>query len=169
ARGHGGTAADWLGEQLADLAAEPSADQGGRGRFQALVTDFDGTLACDAVVDARTLLAVRRLKAAGFQLILATGRRLDELIAIFPASGLFDMLVAENGALLYQPATRTTRILAPAANERILDMLRNLGVTPLLVGRVIIASFEEHEAAIRQAVAASGLPLHVIRNKDAVM
>jgi hydroxymethylpyrimidine pyrophosphatase-like HAD family hydrolase len=49
------------------------------------------------------------------------------------------------------------------------DTLRDHGVTPLFVGRVIIASHQEHEAAIRAAVAASGLPLHVIRNKDSVM
>jgi hydroxymethylpyrimidine pyrophosphatase-like HAD family hydrolase len=163
------TAADWLGEQLADLGAEPMPGPGSAARFRALVTDFDGTLACDGEVTTQTLVAVQRLKAAGFQLILATGRQLDELIAIFPAIGLFDRLVAENGALLYQPASRTTQVLGPAANGRMVDTLRDQGVTPLFVGRVIIASKQEHEAAIRQAVTASGLPLQVICNKDSVM
>jgi len=169
ARIHGWTAADWLDEQLADLGAEPLPGQGSSDALRALVTDFDGTLARDGVVSARALLALQRLNAAGLHLILATGRRLDELIAIFPGIGIFDEVVAENGALLYQPATRTSRILAPAANAHFLETLRDLGVTPLLVGRVIIASFQEHEAAIRRAVASSGLPLHVVLNKDAVM
>ena len=60
-------------------------------------------------------------------------------------------------------------MLAPAANAQILDVLRERGVSPLLVGQVIIASLQEHETAIRRAVAGSGLPLHVICNKDAVM
>jgi hydroxymethylpyrimidine pyrophosphatase-like HAD family hydrolase len=163
------SAADWLGEQLADLGAEPPPRQHPTGQFRALVTDFDGTLACEGTVSPPTLVALRRLKAAGFSLILATGRQLDQLIAIFPAIGLFDEVVAENGALLYQPATRTSHMLASAANAQILDVLRERGVTPLLVGQVIIASLVEHEATIRRAVAASGLPLHVICNKDAVM
>ena len=163
------TAADWLGEQLADLGVEPVPREGSAGRFRALVTDYDGTLACDGVVRTQTLVALKKLKAAGCLLILATGRQLDELIAIFPAIGLFDQVVAENGALLYQPATALSQILAPAANTQFLDMLRERGVTPLSVGRVIIASQREHEAAIREAVAASGLSLHVICNKDSVM
>ena len=163
------TAADWLGEQLADLGAEARPRHGSAERFRALVTDFDGTLACDGVVAAPTLAAIQRLKAAGFQLILATGRQLDQLTAIFPAIGLFDEVVAENGAVLYQPATTTSRLLAPAANGRIVDMLRDRGVTPLFVGRVIIASLQEHETTIRRVLAASGLPFHVICNKDAVM
>ncbi len=163
------TAADWLGEQLADLGVEPVPREGSAGRFRALVTDYDGTLACDGVVRTQTLVALKKLKTAGFQLILATGRQLDELITIFPAIGLFDQVVAENGALLYQPATAQSQILAPAANTRILDMLRDRGVTQLSVGRVIIASQQKHEAAIREAVAASSLSLHVICNKDSVM
>jgi hydroxymethylpyrimidine pyrophosphatase-like HAD family hydrolase len=133
------------------------------------VTDFDGTLVCDGSLSSITLAALQRLKAAGFRLILATGRQLDELIAIFPAIGLFDQVVAENGALLYQPASGTSHILAPAPNARILELLREGGVTPVSVGRVIIASWQQHEAAMRAAVTASGLPLHVICNKDAVM
>jgi trehalose 6-phosphate synthase len=169
ARVMGWTAADWLSEQLADLGAEPVRRPGYAGRFRALITDFDGTLACDGAVSAPTLVALERLKAAGFRLILATGRQLDELIAIFPAVGLFDQVVAENGALLYQPTTRTSQVLGAAPSARILGMLGERGVTPLSVGRVIIASWQEHEAAIRQAVAASGLPLQVICNKDSVM
>jgi hydroxymethylpyrimidine pyrophosphatase-like HAD family hydrolase len=169
ARVLGWTAADWLGNQLADLGAEPMPRRGDTRRFRALVTDFDGTLACDGVVSTRTLMVLKRLKAAGFQLILATGRRLDELIAIFPTLGLFDQVVAENGALLYQPGTTTLHLLGPTANSRMVDILHEAGVTPVFVGRVIIAGLQEHEAAIRKAVAASDLPLHVICNKDAVM
>jgi len=163
------TAADWLGQQLADLGAEPMPGQGSAGPFQALVTDFDGTLACEGMVSAQTLAALRRLKAAGLYLILATGRRLDELIAIFPAIGLFDEVVAENGALRYQPATRTSQLLVRAAKGRILEMLRDEGVAPLLVGQIVISAPQVHEAAIRAAVATSRLPLHVICNKDSVM
>ncbi len=163
------TAADWLGAQLADLGTDSLPRQRSVGQLQALVTDFDGTLACDGTVSTQTLVALQRLKAASFRLVLATGRRLDELIAIFPGIEVFDEVVAENGALRYQPATRTSQLLAPAANARILDVLRRRGVTPLLVGQVIIASLQEHETTIRRAIADSGLPLHVICNKDSVM
>jgi hydroxymethylpyrimidine pyrophosphatase-like HAD family hydrolase len=169
ARVMGWTATDWLNGQLADLGVTPTPATWCTGRFRALVTDFDGTLVRDGTVEKAALDALQGLKAAGFRLILATGRRLDELIAIFPAIELFDQVVAENGALLYQPGSNTSRLVASAPNPRILDLLRERGVHPLYVGRVVIASLQNHEASIRAAVAASGLALHVIRNKDALM
>ncbi len=169
ARVLGWTAADWLAGQLADLGVAPGPGQPCAGPFRALVTDFDGTLVRDGSLTEATREALQRLKAAGFRLILATGRQLDELLAVCPAITLFDQIVAENGALLWHPASGTSEVLAPPPDPRFVEMLRAQGVSPLSVGRVIIASWQQHEATIRAAVNASGLPLHVICNKDSVM
>jgi hypothetical protein len=66
--------------------------------FLALATDYDGTIAHHGVVDARTSEALQRFKATGRRLILVTGRDLASLKLVFPAFGMYDRIVAENGA-----------------------------------------------------------------------
>src|SRR5436309_15493066 len=108
-------------------------------RYLALAADFDGTLAHDGRVDRPTLAALARLRASGRRLLLVTGRELDELLATFPEIGLFDRVVAENGALLYDPATKAARILAPAPPPALLDELRRRGL-PFSAGRPVVAT-----------------------------
>ena len=74
-------------------------------RYMALAVDFDGTIAHDGLVAPATIDALRQVAASGRKLLLVTGRELDELLSIFPDITLFDRVVAENGALLYRPAT----------------------------------------------------------------
>ncbi|TPJ43176.1 HAD-IIB family hydrolase, partial [Mesorhizobium sp. B2-6-5] len=72
--------------------------------FIALATDYDGTLAHDGVVSKKTLAALERFKKSGRKLLLVTGRELPDLKRVFPDIGMFDKVVAENGALIYTPA-----------------------------------------------------------------
>ena len=69
--------------------------------FLTLAADFDGTIAYDGVVVAETCHTLRRLKETGRRLILVTGRELPDLKRLFPEVAMFDRVVAENGALVY--------------------------------------------------------------------
>ena len=138
-------------------------------RYQLLATDYDGTLAHDGRVDEKTIAALERLRETGRRLVLVTGRELPELLNIFPEIHLFDLVVAENGALLYRPATKEERILAEAPPAALVENLRKRGVAPLSTGRVIIASWRPHETAILEVIQELGLEMQVIFNKDAVM
>ena len=73
--------------------------------YLALATDYDGTIADDGAVDTPTLAALERLRAGARHLLLVTGRELTDLQRVMPRLDLFDLVVAENGALLYDPAT----------------------------------------------------------------
>jgi len=73
--------------------------------FLALAADYDGTIAHDGVVDDQTIDALKEFKASGRRLILVTGRELRDLKRVFPELGIFDRVVAENGALIYDPAS----------------------------------------------------------------
>jgi HAD superfamily hydrolase (TIGR01484 family) len=68
----------------------------------ALASDYDGTLASDGRVDDITVAALERVRATGRKLILVSGRILADLKRV-PRIDLFDVVVAENGAVLYQP------------------------------------------------------------------
>lgn len=137
--------------------------------FLALAADFDGTLATDGVVAPATLDALRRLKASGRRLILVTGRELPPLQAAFAGIDLFDRVVAENGALIYDPATGHERLLAEPASPAFLDALAGRNVGNVSVGRCIVAAWEPHQGAILETIHRLGLELQVIFNKGAVM
>jgi hydroxymethylpyrimidine pyrophosphatase-like HAD family hydrolase len=138
-------------------------------RYLALCTDYDGTIAHHGAVDAPTIDALERLVASGRHLVLVTGRELDDLQRVFPRLDLFERVVAENGALLYTPATREERLLTEPPSQPLVDALRASGVDPLSVGRCIVATWEPHDRAVLDAIRELGLELHVVFNKGAVM
>jgi hydroxymethylpyrimidine pyrophosphatase-like HAD family hydrolase len=138
-------------------------------RYHALATDYDGTLAHNGRVDEATLDALRQLRESGRQLILVTGRELDDLEKNFAHFDLFDRIVAENGAVLFRPATREIKVLVDPPPPAFVEALRKRGVAPLSVGHVIVATWEPHQTAVLDVIRALGLELHVIFNKGAVM
>jgi hydroxymethylpyrimidine pyrophosphatase-like HAD family hydrolase len=138
-------------------------------RYLALASDYDGTLAANGRVDGETLAALERLRDSGRKLILVTGRQLDDLLNVFPHLNLFDRVVAENGALLYQPATHEEKTLGEPPPEEFVTALHERGVEPVSVGRVIVATWHPHEKAVLEVIRDLGLEWQVILNKDAVM
>src|SRR5438067_9495945 len=117
-------------------------------RFLALATDYDGTLATGGRADGVVLPALERLLASGRKLLLVTGRELPDLHRTFSRTDLFEWVVAENGALLYRPATREEKPLADPPPERFLQAVQRRGVQPVSVGRVIVATWHPHETQV---------------------
>lgn len=135
--------------------------------YRAVATDYDGTLATDGRVGARTLAALEELRRAAIRLVLVTGRRLDDLATVFPAARLFDAIVGENGAVLAL-AGEPRRALAPAPPPGLPAALRAHGV-PFVAGEVVVATWEPHGPALRRALAALRARLEVVPNKEALM
>lgn len=138
-------------------------------RYLALACDYDGTLAHDGRVAPETIAALNRVRVSGRHLILVTGRELSEILGIFPEIKLFERVVAENGALLYRPATGDEVPLGPAPPERFVAELVKRGVSPISVGKTIVATREPHEKTALEVIHSLGLELQVIFNKGAVM
>src|SRR5262249_9195788 len=78
-------------------------------------------------------------------------------------------VVAENGALLYTPASREEKRLAEPPPPEFVARLRELGVGPISVGRVIVATWTPYEAAVLRTIRDLGLELQGVFNKGAVM
>ena len=138
-------------------------------RFLALATDYDGTLASDGAVDLKTVAALRRLAATGRKLILVTGRQLNDLLRVFPEASIFDAVVAENGAVLYRPESRDTRVLAPPPPADFVAALQRRGVDPLWQGQVVVATVQPNDRAVIEVIRELRLDLQVILNKGSVM
>ena len=107
-------------------------------RYIAFATDYDGTLARAGHVD------------------------------VFPKLALFDRVVVENGAILYNPSSREEKALADTPKEEFLAALRHDGVR-FDVGRVVVSSWTPNERPILEVIRRLGLDYQVIFNKGAVM
>jgi len=138
-------------------------------RYLAVATDYDGTLAEQGTVRPETVAAVERLRKSGRRVVLVTGRELRDLQTVFDRFDLFDLVVAENGALLYRPQTREEKCVAEPPPPALAERLRERGAIPLHTGRVIVATREPYEVAALEVVRELGLEWQVIFNKGAVM
>jgi hydroxymethylpyrimidine pyrophosphatase-like HAD family hydrolase len=137
-------------------------------RYLALAVDFDGTLATDGHVLAPTVDALQRVRASGRRLVMVTGRELGSLRATFSRLHLFDIVVAENGGLLYRPSMETETALAPPPLPAFVEALRARGV-PVSVGATIVATWDAHAGDVYAVLRDLRLGLEVILNKGAVM
>lgn len=137
-------------------------------RYLALACDYDGTLASGGKVSGDTLAALERLTASGRKLIMVTGREVDDLSSVFTRCDLFGRIVAENGALLYDPWSGEKRRLADPPPAQFIARLRERKV-PLSVGATIVSTSDPHEKVVRETIHELGLDLEIIFNKGAVM
>jgi hydroxymethylpyrimidine pyrophosphatase-like HAD family hydrolase len=138
-------------------------------RFKGLAVDFDGTIAWHGAVDEPTLNALLRLKLSGRKLMMVTGREIPDLLKAFPQAVNFDLIVAENGALLYEPVRKTFEKLAPTPPAKFGQVLHDRGVKPISFGKVVVATWEPHQHTVLQTIRDLGLELDIIFNKGAVM
>src|SRR5437899_10433642 len=114
-------------------------------RYHALACDYDGTIAHDGQLSESTIRALEQVRESGRKVILVTGRELDDLMRVCPRLDLFDRVVAENGALLYRPATREERQLAEPPPDGFVRELIRRGAERVSTGRVIVATWRPHE------------------------
>ena len=137
-------------------------------RYHVLITDYDGTLTSDEHISQNTLFALNRVKATGRKVILATGRKLEEIKLVLPEYRLFNLIVAENGALIYNTDTMEVQLMGEKPPAAFISYLQQKGI-PLSVGWVIVAGWEPNQGVILDAIKFFGLEHQVIFNKGAVM
>jgi hydroxymethylpyrimidine pyrophosphatase-like HAD family hydrolase len=138
-------------------------------RYLALAADYDGTLASGGTIAEDTWAAIGRLRGSGRKILLVTGREVDDLLSVCPHLDRFDHVVAENGGVLYRPATRQCILLAPPPPKAFIQALRDRHLQHLSLGRVIVATVEPFENVVLEVICDLGLELQVIFNKGSVM
>jgi hydroxymethylpyrimidine pyrophosphatase-like HAD family hydrolase len=138
-------------------------------KYPVIATDYDGTLATEGKVDGPTLAALERYRDRGGNLLLVTGRQLDDLLNVFPHSHLFEGIVAENGAVFYHPQRQQQRLLAQPFPPIFMETLIAQGVDPITQGQVVVATWEPHGETVQRTIQKLNLAATVIFNKRAVM
>ncbi|HEX3431506.1 MAG TPA: HAD-IIB family hydrolase [Rhizomicrobium sp.] len=137
--------------------------------FIGLAVDYDGTLATDGRVPERVVEGLQAFRKTGRKLLLVTGRELDDLKSVFSHLELFERVITENGGVLYEPASQRVRPLAPPPPQAFVDALMERNVSPLSVGRVVVATWEPNQQIALDTIKALGLELQIVFNKGAVM
>ncbi|MEX0682673.1 MAG: HAD-IIB family hydrolase [Dehalococcoidia bacterium] len=137
-------------------------------RYLAVALDYDGTIAEGGKVADATLDALKRIQASGRRLLLVTGRQVKDLRRVFPEYEIFELVVAENGAVLYRPKGKHKEVLAEPPSAAFLEALHSAGIE-FDTGHVVISTARENESALLQAISELGLEMQVIFNKDVAM
>jgi hydroxymethylpyrimidine pyrophosphatase-like HAD family hydrolase len=132
-------------------------------------TDYDGTIADHNYVSETTAKALQRVRGTGRKLVLVTGRMLPDLQNVCPdVDRMFDGIVAENGAVIYLPERRETRLVGDAPEPALMEALRARNVR-FDVGSAIVATDAPFAEAAVAAIREAGVERTLIFNKDALM
>jgi hydroxymethylpyrimidine pyrophosphatase-like HAD family hydrolase len=110
-----------------------------RNQLRVLVSDYDMTLTTGSQLSDEMVEALERFRAAGFKLVLDTGRTLPWL---YGPNGihkrehlmLFDVIVGENGAVIWNPRTEHVRLLGNPPSPQLIKELQDAGVQRITVG-----------------------------------
>ncbi|CAL8480916.1 protein of unknown function (plasmid) [Caballeronia sp. S22] len=137
-------------------------------RCMVLASDCEGALARHGRIDDTTWDAVYRLRASGRQIALVTGRELNDLLSLCDRVDRFACVVAENGGVLYMPATRERTLLGPPP-PAFVDAMRRRGVKHLSVSETLVSTSRPYDEDAHDAIRELGLDLHVVFNGDAVI
>jgi hydroxymethylpyrimidine pyrophosphatase-like HAD family hydrolase len=137
-------------------------------RLAAIALDYDGTIAASDVMDPSVRGAIGEVRDAGIAVILATGRRLDDLRRVAGDLSCFDVVVAENGAVVDFPLRGRHVVLGHAAHAGFVADLRRRGVT-CEAGEALVEADANASMLMMQAIHAMELPLVLTFNRGRVM
>src|SRR6266545_666950 len=140
----------------------------GSRHFRAIAVDYDGTLTANDRPDPLVLEALAATRRERRRLILVTGRILAELEQVFPeVRDCFDAIVAENGAVVWQPGGGV-RTVVPPVSVALEEALCLRGI-PVHRGQVLLATGAMYDQTILQEITQLGLEDQLIHNRSALM
>ena len=137
------------------------------GKIEAIVCDYDRTLTDESLVLSEN--AVTSLKSArkdGIKVFIASGRRLPFLVDVTAGRGFVDAIIAENGAVIYDPADGTKILLGEGLEE-----LKSAfaGVDFVEVEEVIVATTHPCLEDVKEIIRRNDLSVDIELNRDDVM
>src|SRR5215467_1936432 len=91
--------------------------------------DYYSRVSVDGVLSSVVEPAFLAARSAGFLIALVTGREFDDLRSVCKQLGLFDVVVAENGAVMHFPGTNIVVDLALRPSSEFLAELTLKGIS----------------------------------------
>ena len=112
--------------------------------------------------------ALAAARGEGIVTLLVTGRILEDVQRACEETSPFDVVVAENGAVIHLCGIGRTIRLGDPPPDRVLGELRAQGV-PFHTGAVIVGTWEQHANKLLDLVRRFGLDGQLIFNRGALM
>ncbi len=137
-------------------------------KFAALAVDYDGTIATDGVFDPSVRLAIGEARQLGIVVALVTGRRLADLHRVAGDLTCFDVIVAENGAVLEFPSSGRQVVLGRPPLPAVIQAMRDGGVD-VAVGQSVIEADAAAAPAILDIIRRLEQPLILVFNRARLM
>jgi soluble P-type ATPase len=137
-------------------------------QLAAIALDYDGTIAVNDVMDASVRTAIAFAREAGIAVVLATGRRLDDLRRAAGDLTCFDVVVAENGAVVDFPLRGRHAVLGHPPPAEFVAELRRRGVA-CEAGEALVEAGASAFATLIEVIHALELPLVLTFNRGRVM
>ena len=137
--------------------------------MKVLATDYDDTLATGGVIAEETIAALQQFRARGNEVILVTGRILEDFFRVCPHHFFLDRIVAENGAVFYDVRTQKSELLCESFSRSSLLKLRSMGIQDLDFGRVMVSTSRPYMKVLQQWMDESEDKIQVISNRESLM
>jgi hydroxymethylpyrimidine pyrophosphatase-like HAD family hydrolase len=133
-----------------------------------IATDFDGTVSQGDRLAPAAARALRRWREAGRVAVLVSGRSFEFLRYLQECEQAFDLIVAENGAVLYNPHSDEMRLPFGEVPDDLVDRLVQVGI-PLWRGIAIAGTTLPYDDAVWVTSRELGLAVHMETNHNEVM
>lgn len=137
-------------------------------KLSVLAIDYDGTIAVDGAFDPAAREAIAEARQNGVAVILVTGRRLADLRRAAGDLACFDVVVAENGAVLDFPASGRHVLLSRPPTAGFTQELARAGVA-FTAGEAVVETDASHATAVLEVVRRLELPLILAFNRGRLM
>jgi hydroxymethylpyrimidine pyrophosphatase-like HAD family hydrolase len=137
-------------------------------KLAALALDYDGTIAVDGALSPLVRQALGDVRQTGVAVILVTGRRLPDLCRVAGDLTCFDVVVAENGAVLEFPSSGRHVLLSHAPPPAVVLALRQRGVK-ILPGESVIEADAAAAPVILEVIRSLEQPLTLSFNRSRLM
>jgi hydroxymethylpyrimidine pyrophosphatase-like HAD family hydrolase len=135
---------------------------------RAFACDYDGTGAVAGRLAPEAAAALAAARAEGYATLLVTGRVLEDLRESGMDFGGFDAVVAENGALVWLPASDRTIRLGEPPPDRFLAELRARNVA-FRCGAVVVGIAASQATTVLEAIRALGVDAQIAFNRGEAM
>ncbi len=136
-------------------------------KFAALALDYDGTIATEGVFNPAVREAIGDARQRGIAVALVTGRGLQDLRRVAGDLTCFDVVVAENGAVLEFPGGRHVLLGHPPRPD-VLQELRRRQIA-FVAGECVLEAEAASAAAILEVIQTQEQPLILAFNRSRLM
>ena len=137
-------------------------------KFSALALDYDGTIASDGALDGDVRGAIGEARQRGIVVVLVTGRRLPDLRRVVGDLTCFDVIVAENGAVLEFALSGRHVLIGHPPHPDVIQELRRRHIN-ISIGESVIEANATAAPAILDVIWTMEQPLILAFNRGRVM